>query len=832
MRDRTRRYATGALLLATLAARAGAQDEPAPTPTPEPAAAGEGPIAAEPAPPAETPPSASAAAQRVIEEIVVTAQKTEQSERDVPLSMTVLDDQFLQQEGITDYHDAALYAPNVTVDNSATFPDIRVRGFGSPLSNKAFEQSVALAIDGVTYGRAPYWQGPLFDIQRVEVLRGPQGTVFGKNTTAGLFNVVTKKPTDEFTGSLLAELGEVDHRRLEAGVGGPILPGFVNFRISGLFDERDGIVDNTTAAVAPSANDTMNGRNRKAVRFQLGFPDLFGASLVVGYEKVDLELIGTGWEFRRVTPNELAFFRDHDPRTDIDPENHVGSVDHFELGTRDIDTVVANATYDIGEWELDAVAGHSVLDVENHNDVDFTPAPMFWTDSTDSNPQTTFELRLDSPSLAGLLGLGAVSGFELGRSNFTAGFFYEHRRLADSRLAIHLNAPVIAEFVAAQGGGVPLPGNQPLFDLITSQGLGLETSTGFFDQTGDAFAGFGHLTWNPFERWALETGVRYSFETKEAHLARVFEQGTGVAFNALAGQTEFETDEERSEDAFTPQVVLRYDWRDDASAFFRWARGFKAGGFNELNSNGVDGLEFDPEYVTAWEAGSKTRLLDGAANLNVVLFWNDVTDLQVFTLRPGDLVATVENVGEARARGVEVDGAWLPLEWLTMIGTLGFNDSEYLDFPHGECPMDSPEDPDGDGDPRCDLTGEPLYRAPKWVATLSPMVRFPMASIPGLRNLPFTDGIDLIGGGDAEYQDVHFTTRTSDRRSRQPKFFRFNTDLGFENVDQGWTARVTVKNLTDEAIAIQSRDITLGAGTFAHILEEQRLVIGSFTWKF
>ncbi|MGH7822810.1 MAG: TonB-dependent receptor, partial [Candidatus Binatia bacterium] len=772
--------------------------------------------------------------RRLVEEIIVTAQKTEQTERDVPISMTVLDDELLRREGVTDFHDAALYAPNTTVDNSATFPDIRVRGFGSPLSNKAFEQSVALAIDGITYGRAPYWQGPLFDLERVEVLRGPQGTLFGKNTTAGLFNVVTKKPTDELTGTVQLELGEMDHRRFEGGVGGPVLPGLVSFRISGLSDERDGIVGNTTAALVADANERMNGRDRKAVRFQLGFPDLLGASLVVGYEKVDLELLGTGWEFRRVTPNELAFFRDHDPATDVDPGNHIGSIDHFEIGERDIDTFVANASYDIGPWGLEAVVGHSVLDVVNHNDVDFTPAPMFWTDSTDSNPQTTFELRLDSPDLGGLLGLGRVSGFGLGTSRFTTGFFYERRRLADSRLAINLNAPVIAEFVATQSGGQPLPQNQELFDVITGQGVGLETSTGLFDQTGDAFAGFGHVTWSPLDRWALETGLRYSFETKKAHLARVFEQGTGVAFNALAGQEEFETDEERSEDAFTPQVSLRYDWTDEVNLFARWAKGFKAGGFNELNSNGRDGLEFDAEKVTAWETGSKMRLLGGAASLNLALFWNDVTDLQVFTLRPGDLVATVENVGEARARGVEVDGAWLPIDWLTVIGTLGFNDSEYLDFPFGECPMDSPEDPDGDGDPRCDLTGEPLYRAPKWAATLGHLARFPIVSIPGLRGVPFLSGagVDLVAGFDAEYQDVHFTTRTSDPRSRQPKFFRFNADLGLDGAESGWTARVTVKNLTDEAVAIQSRDITLGAGTFAHILEEQRLVVGSLGWRF
>ncbi|MGH7897460.1 MAG: TonB-dependent receptor plug domain-containing protein, partial [Candidatus Binatia bacterium] len=113
------------------------------------------------------------APRRVLQEVIVTAQKTEQNVQDVPISMSVLGDEFLREQSVTDFRDVTLYTPNAVIDNSATFPDVRIRGFGSPLSNKAFEQSVSLVIDGVAYGRAPYWQGPLFDLERVEVLRGP-----------------------------------------------------------------------------------------------------------------------------------------------------------------------------------------------------------------------------------------------------------------------------------------------------------------------------------------------------------------------------------------------------------------------------------------------------------------------------------------------------------------------------------------------------------------------------------------------------------------------------------------------------------------------------------
>jgi outer membrane receptor protein involved in Fe transport len=193
----------------------------------------------------------------------------------------------------------------------------------------------------------------------------------------------------------------------------------------------------------------------------------------------------------------------------------------------------------------------------------------------------------------------------------------------------------------------------------------------------------------------------------------------------------------------------------------------------------------------------------------------------------------VENAGEARARGVEVDGTWLPTEWLEVFGGLGFNDTEYLEFPFGECPMDRP-DTDGDGDSRCDLTGEPLHRAPKWVVTLVPTARIPLAWLPLVSRVPLfaSSGIDLVAGGTAEYQDVHFTVRSADPRSRQPSFFRFGVNVGLQDAARGWSLGLSVSNLTDEAVAVQTRDITLGRGSFVHILEEPRLIVGAFRWSF
>ncbi|MGH7897455.1 MAG: TonB-dependent receptor, partial [Candidatus Binatia bacterium] len=682
----------------------------------------------------------------------------------VPISISVLGSEFIAEQNITDYRDVALYTPNAHIDpGNGLVPDINVRGFGSALGNKGFEQSVGLVLDGVPHGRIGYFQGPLFDIDRVELLRGPQGTLFGKNTTAGLLNVVTKKPTDDFEGSIHGELGELDQRRLEAGIGGPVVAGWLNFRVAALVDERDGIVENTTAAIRPEANERMNGRERKGGRFQLGAPDVFGASLVIAYERVDFDYTGTGWELDRIPEKVKPFYRQFDPATDFTRDNHKGSVDTGEFNRNDIETLIANASYDLAGWRIDAIGGRSLLRTRSLLDNDWGPAPMTFGTSDDDNPQTTGELRLTSPSLPGLFGLERLFGLPLGATDFTAGFFYQRQRPDDAVLVIDLNLPVFAQFAAYNSApeGTPIPdlvsfvgSNVPIGSLgVFDTTAGIEETTMFFEQSTSSIAGFGHTYWRFAPGWTLQYGMRFTEESKKAHWDRRFTRGTGAAFVAL-GASEFTASRERSEFAFMPKVALNYDWSDDVTAYASWGRGVKAGGFNEQTFTTADeALEFDTEKATAWEIGAKTRLLDGAAAVNLALFWENVTDYQVLTVEPNSLATFVVNAGEGRARGAELDASWVATSWLTLVGTLGFNDAEFLSFPFGQCSFDRP-DTDGNGDGRCDLSGKPLFRTPKWASTLTGNVRLPITS---MVNAPAAlEAVDLVGGVTVEYQGSQY----------------------------------------------------------------------------
>ncbi len=800
--------------------------------------------AAEPSPgaeqAAEAPPPL---AKRTIEEIVVTAQRREENLREVPVSLTVIDDDFIADQNITDFRDLALYTPNAHIDpGNGLFPDINIRGFGSALSNKAFEQSVGLAIDGVPYGRAPYFQGPLFDLERVEVLRGPQGTLFGRNTTSGLLNVVTKQPTDEYTGNVAFELGELERRRFEGAIGGPVVKGLLNVRVAGLLDSRDGIVENTTAAVFPSANERMNDRDRKAMRFQLGLPDLLGLRLVASYERVDTDNRGFGWELDRIPARTQPFFRQFDPNVDFDKFNHTGSVDAAEFNRTRTETIVANTAYDLGGWTLAGVGGWSMINVRSLFDNDFTPAPMTFNTTTDDNPQTTAELRVSSPTLTGFLGIAELFGFSLGESDMLAGVFYQDRRIEDSVLMIDLNLPVFAQFLAYnmnETGIVP-----PLDDFIGPEiqvgTLGVLDSTlvhartfSRFAQKTTSYAGFSHLKWRLAERWEIQYGMRFTHEKKEASFDRSFSEGAGAAFLLLGGDA-FVTTRDRSEFAFTPKASLRYDWTDEIGIYFAWSKGFKAGGFNEISFDPSDAaLQYEAERATAYELGAKMQLLGGTASLNLALFRQDVTDFQVLTLPPLSVATTVINAGEARAQGIEADGLWLPASWLTLVGTLSFNDSEFLEFPFGQCSFDA-SDTDGNGDGRCDHAGQPLFRTPKWASNLAVNLRYPLAQLGAPERISVLSlaGVDVFGGGTFEWQDVQYLERTFDPRVRQSPFFRFGLSVGLGSEEQGWSFRLVVENLNDRKTGILIRDVPFGGGNFAKLPEPQRLVFCSFRWSF
>ena len=770
-------------------------------------------------------PKPSQPQRRTIEEIVVTAQKREQGLSEVPISLSAFDENFLIENSIGDFRDLSIFVPNARIDANGTLPQLSIRGFNAHPLNRAFEQAISLVVDGVTYGTSPFFQTPLYDIGRVEVLRGPQGTLFGKNSTAGAFNIVTRAAdADTLAGNISLQSGELGRQRIEFGLGGPL--GTVgHWRFAGLHDERDGLIDNTTDDIVDYANERINSRKRQAGRLKFAFPDIAGTEVKFSAESVDVSLIGFGAELFLVADRYEELYRQFDPGFDAIANNYVGSIDTGEFTeiTGEIYTMELNRSF--GQWDTTLVGGYANLLFDNEADPDFGPAPTLVLLQKDRHPQSTVELRTSSPEISGLFGLKEAFGRTLGSSRFTAGVFWQDRGFEDSEAGLRIDPTATALFAAADGS--PLPIDLPLPPtggaLQPNDPEDDEIGIIFYKQTTRSAALFGQFEWSPIAPLTLQLGMRYSDETKVADWDSRTVQGTGALAFAALGREPYTAHEERSEQQFSPKVLVSYAFSDDINVYGGWVRAFRAGGFNQIASTGdPEGLQYEEERVRSWEAGSKLRLLDGAANLNIGLYWMNLEDFQVVTQDPSDVGFNVVNAGEAQARGVEMDGLWLINQWLSLQGSLGFNDNEFIEFPFGTCAAGN-ENTDGDDDERCDITGEPLDFASKLTATLNPKVDFTLP----WGNLAFTAGLV------AAYQSSYFADNAvRDERVKQEGVTRWNANIGLSSASGDWQFRIVGENLTDEIVASYKSDVPLTTDTFYQTLEPGRLVHGEFIWRF
>ena len=770
--------------------------------------------------------------ERRVEEIVVTAQKREQAIEDVPISMSVIDDELIAEQGLTDMHEAMLFVPNVKIDVAGMIASARIRGFTFHYNNKGFEPPAGFALDGVVYTRFGYLQSALLDVERIEILRGPQGTTFGKNTTAGLIDVITKNPTDEFAGSVSVQLGERDRRRLEAAVGGPIVKDLVNFRLAVLADEEEGFVENTTAAISPRAAERLRSRDNKAFRAKLAFPSFFGSELMLAAELAELEDGGGGPELWRATPETTAVFRGYDPNVDLEKGNFRGSIDDADRRQTSLHTFRADWRRDVVGWDVRALAAHSIYEEDIVLDNDYSPVPALVTNSSDTSPTTTFEVRGVSPRLEGLFGVERAFGFDLGGTDFLAGVFYQRREVGDGDFRFRANEGPTIEIVAAGsfGSGIPLPTLPPLPET----GL-VEDYSKLFEQTGHAVAGFAQTEWHFAERWTLDYGMRLGWESKKADWNQTIRSEERLLLTA-ADVHEFTAERSISEFHLQPKVSLNYRPFEEVSLFAHWAKAYRSGGFNAFAVRAVDDeLVYGSESAEEWGIDAKTTLLDGAARLNVSLYRMDVAEFQVLA-RERLIILPIEyprviNAPKARAQGVEADLTWLATDWLTISGTVGFNDTEYIDFPFGDCAGGS-ENTDGDANPLCDQTGRPFWLAPQWDNTLTASLLFPLSAMPFVGSeLPaYLAEIDWSVSATMEFVDVYYPDPDLDIRKRQRSFFRWRASAGFANPRQGWSFKILGENLTNEAVAVLETDVV--PGIFVSIPDASRIVFGQFRWEF
>lgn len=762
-----------------------------------------------------------------LEEILVTAQKRVQSLRDVPISVNALSSEKIEDAGITSIERIADYIPSFNMTQTGIGTNIAIRGISSGV-NQGFEQSAAQFVDGIHYGRAQLARAPFLDLERVEVLRGPQSIIFGKNSTAGAISITTAKPGNEHEAKLTLlyepEHGEQDLRLV---LSGPISD-TVGGRLAILESSIDGFMENTTLK-----RDESGDKNR-VVRATLQWKPTDAWDITLKMEDGSFDSDGRNIEV--VKPIEIAdatgnktpyakalqFFTAGQYLLDTTHDwKRQSNGDH---SYNDTENVTLTIEREIGEHTLTSVTGYNAYTYEELCDCDFTGASGFNILSDEDYSQVSQELRLTSPEDQTISYLG--------------GLFFQ-----SSSLDFHDTVGVPRDsFIAT--AFTPLLG-------ATAANLLRDASTQRdFEQDTDLAAIFAQATWN-FTDWArLIAGARYTEEQKEATRHQYHVSNTGVTlsqgavtdpYNIIWSQFKIDPHSvkgDRDESAFTPLVTVQFDLNSTDMLYASYTTGFKSGGFDVRSNaapNELGGIypniqgtwEFEEETVKNFEGGGKFLLADGALELNVAAFRSEFEDMQTSQF-DGSLSFNVTNAGEARVKGLEVDGRWAVTDTILARGGAAYIDFKYTDFPTSQCYFGQLDNIAPAGDGVCDATGKRREFTPKVQAN---------AGVDYTIN--FSNGLKLVNTLDVIYSDDYLTTPSLDPRFKQDAYTKLNARIALSGNDDQWEVALIGKNLTDESIVSYANGLPVastvtrgtGSGYYA-FYERPRSVAIQGTIKF
>ncbi len=765
-------------------------------------------------------PAAWAESPRVLEEVLVTAQKSQQSLQDVPISISALSGDFMQDNAIGDLVAVSAYVPNVRVEfTSPSSPQVFIRGFGTNSFNPSFEPAVGLVQDEIFYGRPSYFSESMYDLARVEVLRGPQGTLFGKNTIAGVFNVSSQLvPSNTGSeGKLNYREEEYGEQRIEAGIGYRLSSNF-GLRLSGLKWQRDGRLENS------KLQRKEDDRDQDALRLKLNWQPSDRSELELIAQQSNTHVNFWPRQLMKLDDDTREYLQNFDPDIEDDPLNFQTSFNDDGKLYQGSDSMVLRGSYDFGEFaglsRLDStvVLGVSWLDVEQNQDLDVSPADLLKLDEVDDYRQESIEWRF-SGAADSLFGLG-------GQVEFIAGLFY-------FQSDFHIIADVIvgddiASYAATKdaqqllSGNSNAPGN-PLAGTIGGSLPALtsslqETDYYRFDYFQDttATAVFGQISWDISDKWVLTPGLRLNRESKKSTPT-----GTAVCSNpllpcitaTLIGANDYAPGEiERSETQLSPKLTLSYFLNEDISFFGSVSRGFKSGGVNAISFTGEQ-LEFEPEQARSVELGLRSQWLDNSLQLNLTAYRMDFDDLQVLAFN--GLLFDVTNAAAAYSEGLESELQWLtPYTPLSINASLGYLNARYKEYRNAPAPIS-----EGIG-AKQDLGGESLAFAPQITATLNPTLEYQIGSL------------WLRASANIQHQDEHYTDTDLDDNARIPATTTIAAHLSLKSDEQGWTVTVGGKNLSDERSLNQVIDTAMFPGTYNPSQNPGRSLFASLAWQW
>lgn len=778
----------------------------------------------------------------VLEEVIVTATIRAESLQDVPVSVNAVSGEKMMEAGIGKVEDLQAYVPNLTMSETGIGTNIYIRGIGSGI-NPGFEQSVGMYFDGVSYGRAQLSRAPFLDLARVEVLRGPQNILFGKNSIAGALSLVSARPSQEFEGMVSGTYEvETNERVLDLVLSGAMTD-TVGARLAIRKRQTDGYMENLTLNRDEPERDEQTIRAifewdatanlTAALKLEVGQFDVNGRQIEIINDNPSTDSTFEGRTYAQILDN-----------FQVGPGGILGTVDadssvlnnyqdykrssNGDYSYNDTHNVTLNVDYAWGDHTFTFITGILGYETSELCDCDFTGAEVFSVAAEEEYSQFSQEVRWVSP---------VGEDFE-----FIAGAFYQQSSL-DFFDSIRVGSDILPTLLngadALEGGG---RGESPLDGDIIGGPLGLPVS-GIGDAgteiinlgtprnfTSDTklLSGFIQATWNVTDLTRATLGLRYSYEEKEGSRSldltdittgqsrAIGEVDTVVAKNFSAERHDLSGD--RSGGNLAPSLNLQHDWSDDVMLYATASIGYKSGGFDARSNASpgggklraaapeIDGsFEYDDEKATSFELGAKTTLLDGAAELNVAAFYTKYDDLQV-SIFDGTLGFNVGNAGAATTMGLELDGRMALTENIMMTGALAFLDFEFTEFANGQCYQGQSVDYVVDGNPYCDYKG----KTNQYVADYSGNLTFVYTTM-------VSKDLEFRGGADFVFTGAYNSSQNLDPSQEQDAYIKANLRLSLADVAAGWDAAILVKNLTDETTISYSNDTPLSSSTFGAI---------------
>ena len=686
-------------------------------------------------------------------EIVVTARRREESLQEVPIALSVLDSRTLDAAGAFNVNRLQQLQPSVQFYSSNPRNSaINIRGLGAPfgLTNDGIEQGVGFYVDGVYIGRIGVATLDFVDVDRLEILRGPQGTLYGKNTTAGAINITTRKPSFEPEGQAEFSVGNYHFVQAKASVSGPITDS-VAVRLSASGTRRDGTITNVRTGLDLHRQDNVGVR---------------GSILWKANETLDFTLSGDFnvqnplccvTYYARVAPTQRATARQYNALAaaiipggyrppSYNTFDRVTDLDAPSNSRQEIGGVSLVGNWDVGAATVTSVTSYRYWDWKPQNDRDFTGLPIT-TVSQNPSQQRQFsqELRLASNGKNTL--------------DYTLGAFFFHQ-------VINTQGSQVQGSAASRWLLSGADANNP----NVLNGL---TSTNRIRFVNQSAALFGKLNWAVTDRLHIQPGLRVNYDKKsgfyDATVSIANSQfnfvatadNVGALLAATAPGSAARTTFQNQINTLAPQryspefsdwnisgdLNVSYDFSDDVHGYATYARSFKSGGINlsglPLNSTStavdLTTQTVKPEKVNHYELGLKTQFWDRRWTINVAGYWTEISDYQATVNNNAINVIRgyLANAGKVRVRGVEFDSSIRPSERLSLYGNGAYTDAKYQRFTNAPCP---PESAGGSGTgtpvvgqpgpslPSCDISGQVLPGVSKWSFSFGGEANLPVGS--------------------------------------------------------------------------------------------------------